>query len=89
MRTKLEQRKSPLLGITSYPTLSHQSQRYINLGYSKSQTSTLLEYYHALPTEELSRVEGIEEFDEFEEWVIKCQHYFGILFILIIFKLII
>jgi tRNA wybutosine-synthesizing protein 5 len=36
----------------------------------------LLEHFNGLPREEILRVEGLEEFDEFEEWVIKCQHYF-------------
>jgi hypothetical protein len=30
-----------------------------------------------LPEEEVARVEAIEEFDEHEEWVVKCQHYFS------------
>lgn len=32
MRERLEQRKSPLLGIFGYPTLDAQRQRYLNLG---------------------------------------------------------
>lgn len=43
----------------------------------RSQVATLLEYYgESISAEEIARVESIEEFDEFEEWCIKCQHYF-------------
>eukprot|EP01127_Copromyxa_protea_P022393 TRINITY_DN8005_c0_g1_i1.p1 TRINITY_DN8005_c0_g1~~TRINITY_DN8005_c0_g1_i1.p1 ORF type:complete len:1059 (+),score=205.67 TRINITY_DN8005_c0_g1_i1:15-3191(+) len=76
MRNALLVRRSPLLGIRCYPTLNDQRNRYLSLGFTSCHMATLLEQYHALPEEEKIRVEELEEFDEFEEWYIKCQHYF-------------
>jgi len=33
-------------------------------------------YYKLLSTEERRRVEDLELFDEYEEWHLKCAHYF-------------
>lgn len=76
MRNTLLQRRSPLLGIYTYPTLNHQKNRYLSLGFTECNIATLLEFFHSLPEEEIHRVEHLEEFDEFEEWFIKSEHYF-------------
>lgn len=33
-------------------------------------------YYNILTREERHRVESLEMFDEYEEWHLKCAHYF-------------
>ena len=33
------------------------------------------DFYSSLPNEEKMRIDGLEVFDEFEEWHLKCNHY--------------
>jgi len=86
MRTTLQKRNSPLLGIESYPTVEANKSRYLALGYERSSgldIFSISEKLWSLPSQhpaastitEQERVDLLEEFDEFEEWTIKCTHY--------------
>jgi tRNA wybutosine-synthesizing protein 4 len=72
----LKKRNSPLLGVGDFPTAEAQAQRYRSLGFTHSYALTTLSCYEdVLSNEERFRVELLEEYDEFEEWVVKCSHY--------------
>lgn len=77
MRTTLKRRSSPLLGVSAHPTIDSQPKRYIDLGFQKSTAITMLDFWEkVVSSEEFQRITLLEEFDELEEWVIKCSHYF-------------
>ncbi|ESN92370.1 hypothetical protein HELRODRAFT_89574, partial [Helobdella robusta] len=68
---------SPLKCINKYPTLSSQVQRYCNLGYESSIACSMAHYYiHHIKDSEKFRIFKLEQFDEDDEWYLKCSHYF-------------
>ncbi|XP_041366249.1 tRNA wybutosine-synthesizing protein 4-like [Gigantopelta aegis] len=68
---------APLKCINSFPTLESQKNRVVSHGWSWCEASDMNQIYHELiPTAERERVERIEPFDEYEEWHLKCSHYF-------------
>ncbi|KAL8560391.1 hypothetical protein ACOMHN_006122 [Nucella lapillus] len=68
---------SPLKCITSFPTVESQVKRFLDLGWQKCKCQDLNEIYrHALSAEERVRVETLDPFDEYEEFNLKCAHYF-------------
>ena len=68
---------SPLQCIERYPTLQAYEERFVQLGWASVELMDMNElYYHALSLEERRRISRIEPFDEFEEWHLKCAHYF-------------
>ncbi|XP_056015554.1 tRNA wybutosine-synthesizing protein 4-like [Ostrea edulis] len=67
---------SPLKCINSFPTLHTQRDRFLNLGWSRSEAADMNHFYAELvPPDEQHRVESLEPFDEYEEWHLKCNHY--------------
>lgn len=51
-------------------------ERYLSLGFQQTRIMDINSYFQLLPTEEVQRIESLEEFDEEEDWKIKCSHYF-------------
>jgi hypothetical protein len=77
MRSTLKRRSSPLLGVSAHPTIDSQPKRYMRLGFQKSTAITMLDFWEKVVSpEEVRRITLLEEFDELEEWVVKCSHYF-------------
>ncbi|XP_068745300.1 tRNA wybutosine-synthesizing protein 4-like isoform X2 [Montipora capricornis] len=67
---------APLHGTKAFPTQESQIQRFVEEGWTHVRCPTLnFIYYDTLSTEEKARMEGIEPFDEFEEWHLMCSHY--------------
>ncbi|XP_061177591.1 tRNA wybutosine-synthesizing protein 4-like [Saccostrea echinata] len=67
---------SPLKCINAFPTLQAQRDRFLNLGWSRSEAADMNHFYRELvPPSEQQRVESLEPFDEYEEWHLKCNHY--------------
>ncbi|XP_062571126.1 tRNA wybutosine-synthesizing protein 4-like [Saccostrea cucullata] len=67
---------SPLKCINAFPTLQAQRDRFLNLGWSRSEAADMNHFYQELvPLSEQRRVESLEPFDEYEEWHLKCSHY--------------
>ncbi|XP_067021232.1 tRNA wybutosine-synthesizing protein 4-like [Acropora muricata] len=67
---------APLYGTEAFPTQQSQIQRFMKEGWPLVNCPTLdFIYYETLSIEEKARVEGIEPFDEFEEWHLMCSHY--------------
>ncbi|KAK7110582.1 tRNA wybutosine-synthesizing protein 4-like [Littorina saxatilis] len=71
---------SPLKCITAFPTMESQIKRFLDLGWQKCKCHDLNEMYrHALTAEERARIETLDPFDEYEEFNLKCAHYFVLL----------
>uniref|UniRef100_K1REP9 tRNA wybutosine-synthesizing protein 4 n=1 Tax=Magallana gigas TaxID=29159 RepID=K1REP9_MAGGI len=67
---------SPLKCINAFPTLCDQRDRFLKLGWSRSEVADMNYFYRELvPPDEHHRVESLEPFDEYEEWHLKCSHY--------------
>lgn len=76
MCTSLKNRNSPLLGIHPYYSTETQYLRYKSLGYADVFSVDVLSCYeNCLDSNEKERINLLEDFDEHEEWIIKCQHY--------------
>lgn len=68
---------SPLRNINQFPSTLDYYNRFLSLGWSNVNIYDMNElYYNALDENERNRINKIEPFDEFEEWHLKCSHYF-------------
>ncbi|XP_069862026.1 tRNA wybutosine-synthesizing protein 4 [Dipodomys merriami] len=68
---------SPLHGLDRFPDVEAQRRRFLQAGWTACSAVDMNEFYRRfLPAEERRRVEELEPFDEFEEWHLKCSHYF-------------
>ncbi|XP_004609664.2 tRNA wybutosine-synthesizing protein 4 [Sorex araneus] len=77
MQQHFRQLNSPLHGLDRFPNVEAQQHRFLQAGWSSCVVMDMNEFYRCfLPTEERQRVESLEPFDEFEEWHLKCSHYF-------------
>lgn len=71
-----ERNTTPLLTIAAYPTLDSEVARFSALGWRDTQANTLRTALRdACPAGEVSRVQQLEPFDEWEEYEFKCNHY--------------
>lgn len=77
MLQHFRQLNSPLHGLDHFPNVEAQQRRFLQAGWKNCAVVDMNEFYHCfLPAEERRRVENLEPFDEFEEWHLKCAHYF-------------
>ncbi|KAJ3324146.1 hypothetical protein HDV06_000687 [Boothiomyces sp. JEL0866] len=77
MLHNLKLRGIELLGISAYPTIASQIQRFSDRGFKRCiahDMNTLYENYISL--EEKIRLSKLEIFDELEEWHMLASHYF-------------
>lgn len=59
-----------------YATPEAHRRRLLGLGWEHVRCVSMKDYYrHHLSRAERERVDAIEDFDEFEEWHLKCVHY--------------
>eukprot|EP00050_Salpingoeca_kvevrii_P011409 m.15146 g.15146 ORF g.15146 m.15146 type:complete len:1016 (-) comp3415_c0_seq2:71-3118(-) len=80
MRKHFAKIGSPLQSLTTYPQLDDQLARFHSLGWSKVVAFDMTQLYDSiLDASERERIENLELFDEFEEWHLKCYHYFVLL----------
>lgn len=69
--------KTPLNSILIYPTLRDQSQRFDDRGWTSIDAKDLLRFWNDnVSLEKKEFVELVEDFDEWEEFILFCQHYF-------------
>ena len=69
---------SPLHTAAEFETPREQESRFLRLGYQHARSvdmNTVFYSYTADVDAELSRLLSLEQFDEFEEWHQKCNHY--------------
>lgn len=77
MQQHFRQLNSPLHGLDHFPDVEAQQQRFLQAGWTACIAMDMNEFYCCfLPAEERRRMENLEPFDEFEEWHLKCAHYF-------------
>ena len=65
-----------IYAIHKYPSIHHQCQRLLELGFQSGRIWDMNRFWFHLDSEERQRVQGLEWFDEYEEWHVKCAHYF-------------
>uniref|UniRef100_A0A224YTW7 tRNA wybutosine-synthesizing protein 4 n=1 Tax=Rhipicephalus zambeziensis TaxID=60191 RepID=A0A224YTW7_9ACAR len=66
---------SPLKSLREYPNVESLRDRYLSRGYESCDCVSVAEYLRTLDAQEAVRFQGLEPFDEFEEWLEKCAHY--------------
>ncbi len=66
---------SPLRCLATYPSIDKQIGRFRRLGWSCAHGCDLLDIWDSLTPEERQRVEAVEDFEEWEEFLMFCQHY--------------
>eukprot|EP00467_Chlorarachnion_reptans_P019508 CAMPEP_0114493100 /NCGR_PEP_ID=MMETSP0109-20121206/3925_1 /TAXON_ID=29199 /ORGANISM="Chlorarachnion reptans, Strain CCCM449" /LENGTH=366 /DNA_ID=CAMNT_0001670021 /DNA_START=20 /DNA_END=1120 /DNA_ORIENTATION=+ len=72
----LKGRGCALLGLESYPTLESQIKRYFDSGWTFAEAHDMNTVYaKILDRKDVSRIERLELFDEFEEWKLFGGHY--------------
>ncbi|CAK6432315.1 unnamed protein product [Pipistrellus nathusii] len=77
MQQHFQQLNSPLHGLDRFPDVESQQHRFLQAGWAACRAMDMNEFYRCfLPAEERRRMENLEPFDEFEEWHLKCAHYF-------------
>lgn len=68
---------SPLNCIEAYPTLKHQIQRFEHRRWGVRMAKDLYRFWKEdISQEDKQFVESVEQFDEFEEFILFGQHYF-------------
>ena len=76
MMSNLTARGCSLLGLTAYPDIPSQRQRYTTAGYSEYVGWDMGRVYSEyLDRADVKRIERLELFDEFEEWNLIQSHY--------------
>ncbi|KAK9402772.1 tRNA wybutosine-synthesizing protein 4 [Crotalus adamanteus] len=77
MQNHFSRLQSPLRSLTTYPDCKAQQMRFLQRGWTECHIMDMNEFYgHFVPREEQKRIQALEPFDEFEEWHLKCSHYF-------------
>ena len=74
MRRHFVQRQCPLRSLLTRPDLEAQRARFAS--FHRVDAADMTATLSATPVDELKRVAGLEPFDEYEEFHLKCTHYF-------------
>ncbi|OWB73037.1 transferase activity protein [[Candida] boidinii] len=68
--------KAPIQCVETYPTIPHQFERFTSLGYTSVEATDLLGIWdYVVDAEVKKKISQIEAFDEWEEFMLFCQHY--------------
>ncbi|NWY07820.1 TYW4 protein, partial [Nothoprocta ornata] len=77
MQRHFNQLNSPLHSLAQYPDHEMQRRRFLQNGWSECSVMDMNEFFtFCVPEDEQRRVQALEPFDEYEEWHLKCSHYF-------------
>ncbi|KAJ7320030.1 hypothetical protein JRQ81_019541 [Phrynocephalus forsythii] len=77
MSSHFSRLKSPLRSLIQYPDCKSQQMRFLQRGWTDCTVIDMNEFYSwVVPPKEQKRIQALEPFDEFEEWHLKCSHYF-------------
>ncbi|XP_074833229.1 tRNA wybutosine-synthesizing protein 4 isoform X3 [Carettochelys insculpta] len=77
MQQHFIQLNSVLHSLAQYPNCEAQRRRFLQRGWAKCTVIDMNEFYTSfMPEHERQRVQALEPFDEYEEWHLKCSHYF-------------
>ncbi|XP_039376282.1 tRNA wybutosine-synthesizing protein 4 isoform X4 [Mauremys reevesii] len=77
MQQHFSRLNSVLHTLAQYPDCEAQRRRFLQRGWAKCSVIDMNEFYAGfIPEDERRRVQALEPFDEYEEWHLKCSHYF-------------
>ncbi|XP_053928890.1 tRNA wybutosine-synthesizing protein 4 isoform X2 [Cuculus canorus] len=77
MQRHFRQLNSALRSLETYPEREDQERRFLQRGWSECSVVDMNEFFTTCTAEEEQRrVQALEPFDEYEEWHLKCSHYF-------------
>uniref|UniRef100_A0A674JVY8 tRNA wybutosine-synthesizing protein 4 n=1 Tax=Terrapene triunguis TaxID=2587831 RepID=A0A674JVY8_9SAUR len=77
MQQHFSRLNSVLHALAQYPDCEAQRRRFLQRGWAKCSVLDMNEFYASfIPEDERRRVQALEPFDEYEEWHLKCSHYF-------------
>ncbi|KFP68302.1 Leucine carboxyl methyltransferase 2, partial [Cariama cristata] len=77
MQQHFSQLNSALRSLAQYPDCEAQQRRFFEKGWTECSVMDMNKFFtYFTPEEEQQRVQALEPFDEFEEWHLKCSHYF-------------
>ncbi|NWI09455.1 TYW4 protein, partial [Crypturellus soui] len=77
MQRHFSQLNSTLHSLAQYPDRETQRRRFLQRGWSECSVMDMNEFFtFCVPEDEQRRVQALEPFDEYEEWHLKCSHYF-------------
>ncbi|NWI57022.1 TYW4 protein, partial [Calyptomena viridis] len=77
MQQHFLQLNSALLSVAQYPDCEAQRRRFLGKGWTECSVMDMNEFFtYCVPEDEQQRVQALEPFDEYEEWHLKCSHYF-------------
>ncbi|NXU25037.1 TYW4 protein, partial [Thalassarche chlororhynchos] len=77
MQQHFSQLNSALHSLAQYPDCEAQQRRFFEKGWTECSVMDMNEFFTCCtPEDEQQRVQALEPFDEYEEWHLKCSHYF-------------
>ncbi|NWZ58333.1 TYW4 protein, partial [Haliaeetus albicilla] len=77
MQQHFSQLNSVLHSLAQYPDCGAQQRRFFEKGWTECSVMDMNEFFTCCtPEDEQQRVQALEPFDEYEEWHLKCSHYF-------------
>ncbi|XP_009868966.1 PREDICTED: tRNA wybutosine-synthesizing protein 4, partial [Apaloderma vittatum] len=77
MQQHFSRLSSALRSLARYPDGEAQQRRFLEKGWTECSVMDMNEFFtRCTPEEEQRRVQALEPFDEYEEWHLKCSHYF-------------
>ncbi|XP_035187137.1 tRNA wybutosine-synthesizing protein 4 [Oxyura jamaicensis] len=77
MQQHFSQLNSALHSLSQYPDCEAQQRRFFEKGWTECSVMDMNEFFICCtPENEQQRVQALEPFDEYEEWHLKCSHYF-------------
>uniref|UniRef100_A0A8B9QCI6 tRNA wybutosine-synthesizing protein 4 n=1 Tax=Apteryx owenii TaxID=8824 RepID=A0A8B9QCI6_APTOW len=77
MQQHFSQLNSTLHSLAQYPDREAQRRRFLQRGWTECSVLDMNEFFtFCTPEDEQRRVQALEPFDEYEEWHLKCSHYF-------------
>lgn len=76
MTRNLQSARLNVPGFRDFPTLKHQEDRFLEVGWQFARSCTMLHAYeHMISADEKKRISSLEIFDEVEEWELIMRHY--------------
>ncbi|XP_068864492.1 tRNA wybutosine-synthesizing protein 4 [Aphelocoma coerulescens] len=77
MQQHFSQLNCALRSLARYPDCEAQQRRFLGKGWTDCSVMDMNEFFTCcIPEDEQQRVQTLEPFDEYEEWHLKCSHYF-------------
>ncbi|KAM9019549.1 tRNA wybutosine-synthesizing protein 4 isoform 1-T1 [Ara ararauna] len=77
MQQHFNQLNSTLHSVAQYPDCEAQQKRFLAKGWTECSVMDMNEFFTCCtPEDEQQRMQTLEPFDEYEEWHLKCSHYF-------------